>query len=173
MTATLAWLTDNALSTWIRESESVWAYPTMITLHSLGMGFLVGASAAVSLRILGVARKIPLVPFEGVFTVAYVGFWISAVSGTALFLANASKWSVHPVFLVKLALVVFAVANMWLVRRYVFRRRMAPDAAAATGQARLLAATSLAAWAAAITAGRLTAYLNVWSDVFKLFSTKG
>jgi hypothetical protein len=55
----LAFIESSDLSTWIR-GESMLAFPTIITVHTIGMGLLAGGSCAIDLRILGVAAGIPL-----------------------------------------------------------------------------------------------------------------
>ena len=45
-------LHDSALSTWIREAETVWAFPTILTIHTFGMMLLVGSAWVVDLRLL-------------------------------------------------------------------------------------------------------------------------
>jgi len=50
----LAWLEALPLSIWVHESPSVWAQPTVLTLHTMGMGVLVGASWVLDLRLLGI-----------------------------------------------------------------------------------------------------------------------
>ena len=44
-------LEDSAFSTWLRESTSLWAYPTILTLHTVGLAVLVGLNATVDLRV--------------------------------------------------------------------------------------------------------------------------
>ena len=53
-------LEHSGVATWIRESPSIWGYPTILTLHTVGLAVLVGANWALDLRLLGVARQIPL-----------------------------------------------------------------------------------------------------------------
>ena len=36
----LATIEGSAVSTWVRESGSIWAYPTILTLHTFGLGIL-------------------------------------------------------------------------------------------------------------------------------------
>ena len=168
-----AWLNHSAFSAWVRESGSLLGYPGFITLHSYGMGFLVGANAVIDLRVLGVARRVPLAPLEKFFPIMYAGFWINAVSGLVLFIADASKWAVHPVFLTKLVLVALGVLNIWLLRACVFGDKANLASGIVSTKSKILAGTSLAIWAATITAGRLTAYLGTWSDLAKLFTTHG
>ena len=37
-------LQGSMCTTWVRESNSIWAYPTVLTLHTVGFGILVGAN---------------------------------------------------------------------------------------------------------------------------------
>ena len=67
MTDRLLWLEQCALPTWVRESGSVWSDPTVLTLHTLGLGVLVGASAVVDLRVLGYARQFPIAGLPNAF----------------------------------------------------------------------------------------------------------
>jgi hypothetical protein len=53
-------LQDSAFTDWFLGSESIWTYPTVLTLHTIGMAILVGASFVVHWRILQVANGIPL-----------------------------------------------------------------------------------------------------------------
>ena len=52
----LAWVESTALSQSVVGSPSMFALPGILTLHAIGIGFAVGVSAAIDLRILGVPR---------------------------------------------------------------------------------------------------------------------
>ena len=143
----------------MRESSSLWAYPTILFLHTVGLGFLVGLNAAIDLRILGVARRMPLAPIEAFYKIMWAAFWVNALSGTALLVADATTKLMNPVFYIKMGFVALAVINMAVLRRRVFRRA-ATDAAAVAGVGRALAITSLIFWSGAIAAGRLMAYFG-------------
>ncbi len=148
-----------AFSTWLRESGSVWAYPTVLTAHTLGMGILVGANAALDLRLLGVARQIPLGPMVAIFRALWSGAAISAVTGVMLFCADATTKGTTTVFFVKLGLIACAIVVAVMLRRKVYGQGAAA-AAVVTATARALAVASLVLWAGAITAGRFMAYLT-------------
>jgi len=152
-------LENSAFGAWVRESSSLWAYPTILFLHTIGLGFLVGLNAAIDLRILGVARKLPLAPMEEFYTIMWTAFWINALSGTALLIADATTKFTNPVFYIKMSFVTLAVINMVLLRRFVFRRPPI-DGDRIAGFGRALAITSLIFWGGAITAGRLMAYFG-------------
>ena len=38
----LVWLESLPLSVWVRESGSLWSYPTVLFLHTVGLAFAVG-----------------------------------------------------------------------------------------------------------------------------------
>jgi hypothetical protein len=155
----LASLENSAFGAWVRESSSIWAYPTILFLHTVGLGFLVGLNVAIDLRILGCARKLPLEPFERFYRVMWAAFWINALSGTALLVADATTKLTNRVFYIKMGCILFAVITMVLIRRRVFRVP-AIDRDALAAAARSLAVASLVLWAGAITAGRLMAYFG-------------
>jgi hypothetical protein len=155
----LTWLEASAFATWVRESGSLWAYPTILMLHTFGLGILVGANAVVDLRVLGFARGIPLAPLRRLFRIMWVGFAINAVTGTVLFVADASTKITQPVFLVKLVFVVSGVITIGLLEATVYRDSARAHSGIVSTRGKLLASGSLFIWAGAITAGRLMAYL--------------
>jgi hypothetical protein len=148
-------LEASGFGTWLRESGSIWAYPAVLTLHTMGLGVLVGASTVLDLRLLGCAPGIPLEPLERLFPIMWIGFWVNAISGVALFVADATTKGTTTVFMAKLAFVVIAIWVMWRTRRVVYGRGRV-----GTGPgARSLAAASLVLWIAAIVTGRYMAYV--------------
>jgi hypothetical protein len=160
----LAFIEGGDLSNWIRGSESIFAFPAIITLHTLGMGFLAGGSAAIDLRILGFAPSISLKAMARFLPLLWLAFAVNAVSGVLLLIAYPTKALTNPIFYIKLCLLALAVWLVYRIGRTVLR---APEAGPGAGpalpsHARLLAAASLAAWVALITAGRLLAYTHKW-----------
>ncbi|MBZ5634072.1 MAG: hypothetical protein LAO55_13195 [Acidobacteriia bacterium] len=145
------------ISTWVRESPSKLAYPTILWLHVMGMGVVAGISAMISLRLLGVSPKTPLQPLERLYPLIWWGFCVNAATGTALLLASASKRLIDPTFYVKMIFIFAGAAVLQLTRNRVFRR-LGPDGALPES-AKALAWASLICWLGAVTAGRLLAYL--------------
>jgi Family of unknown function (DUF6644) len=142
----------------MRESPSVWAFPTVLTLHTTGMAILVGASWLLDLRLLGVAaRNTPLSAFRWVFPAITFGLIVNLITGVLLFIKNATSWGTAVPFGVKMLLVVVSVVLLLPIRKYV----NSGDVGEIGGNARLLAIASILAWTGAVTAGRLLAYLVV------------
>ena len=154
----LSALDQSAFSTWLLSSNSIWAYPTVLTLHTFGMMVLVGAALMIDLRLLGFGRGIPLSSLERLFRVMWGAFWLNLLTGTMLFVADASKRATQPLFLVKLLLVASGIATIVLIRRRLFDGTNEP--LVISGASKRLAVTSLLVWCAAVTAGRLLAYVG-------------
>jgi hypothetical protein len=154
-----SWLEQSALAVWVSESPSLWAYPAILTLHTVGMTMLVGASVAIDVRLLGFVRELPAAPLRKLFPLMWIGFWINAVSGSALFIAHATEKAVQPVFYAKLGCVAVAMATAVLMRRRLVAAAIPSPAGQPSSSTRTLALTSIVMWAGAITAGRLMAYL--------------
>ena len=152
----LVWLESNSLAVWVHESPSVWAQPTVLTLHTMGMAVLVGASWVLDLRLLGISRNIPLSAFRWVFRAVAISLVVNVVTGILLFMARATLWGAAFPFLIKILLVVASAATVLPLRSYVLNST--DGQSDVSSRARLLAIASIAAWAAAITSGRLLAY---------------
>ena len=161
----LFWVEATRIGTFVRESPSILAYPTVLFLHTIGLGLLVGASAVVDLRLLGIARSIPVTPLGGFFGVMWIGFGINALSGLLLLIADASTKLINPVFYIKLLFIALAMACLWRIRRTVFLNA-AFDGAAIPTDVKAVAAASLVFWIAATTFGRLMAYVGPVSGLF-------
>ena len=156
MDTTFTWIETSALSTWLTESPSLWAFPFVLILHTWGLAFLVGANVVLDVRVLGLVRDVPLRSLERYFTVMWAGFWINAASGVLLLIAYPTKALTNPLFYVKLLLIAVAFASALRIRR---RLSDAPtDTPPRDAGLKLLAAVSLACWVAAVPAGRLLAY---------------
>ena len=154
----LEWLETTALAVWVASSPSVWSLPTVLTLHTTGMGVLVGASMVLDLRLLGIGRNVPVSSFGWVFRVVAVGLAVNLTTGVLLFIRAATTYGTSIPFFVKMALVVAAAATLLPLRSIVRSGAADPDV---TRRARMLAIVSLVAWCGAVTAGRLLAYLMV------------
>ena len=143
----------------MRESPSIWAFPTVLTLHTMGLAMLVGASWVLDLRLLGVNRSVPLSGYRWVFPVVAIGLLVNVVTGVMLFIKNATVWGTALPFVIKMVLVIVSAATVVPMRSLVLQS--GPEQREVGSNARLLALVSIAAWTSAVTAGRLLAYLVV------------
>jgi len=150
-------LSNSAFSNWLILSNSVWAYPTVLTLHTFGMMVLTGSAWVIDLRLLGFGRAVPLKSLGTLFTVTWWAFALNAVTGTMLFIGDAEKRGHDPYFGLKMVLIACGLATVVLIRRAIYA--VGSDAPEAVPSARTLAVVSMLCWGGAITAGRLLAYV--------------
>jgi hypothetical protein len=154
-------LETSGFSVWVRESGSLWSFPGILLLHTYGMGIMVGVILAVDLSILGFVPALPLAPLEKFFPLVWAAFWLNAITGTILLVADATAKLTNPDFGVKMAFIVLAVINQRMIQKRVFG---GSPPAAPSGHGLLkpksLAWMSIVCWLGAITAGRLLAYVG-------------
>jgi hypothetical protein len=154
----LSWLENTEGVTWIRESTSLLGYTLYLSLHTLGLVFLLGPVVAIGLRIAGLAPRLPIAPLRSFFPLMVGGFIVNLVSGLVLFATAPVGFVRNTTFLVKIGCVLLAVVVLRRFVRLVFEGPDAPDVAIETARARALFGVSALFWTLGVTAGRLTAY---------------
>jgi len=158
MTEMLTWLEGTTIATFVRESSSLLAYTTVLSLHAMGLAIVVGINTAISLRLLGFAPGIPVAPLIKLFPLMYLGFTINAISGVGLFMARANEMIGNSMFIAKIVLVLLGVVSIELLRTNVFSHGVVLESGSLPPRTKLFATLSIVCWALAIISGRLTSY---------------
>ena len=152
----LEWIQNLPLSTSIAESDSLWwGYAWWLFVHALGMGLTAGIGFILCLRLLGVGRQIPLSSFRVLFRLFWIGFYLNLLSGTLLFMTDATGiarvWELYA----KLACLGVVLVLMVRLRQFV-------DSDESDGvippRITNMAYACIVLWLAVITSGRLIAY---------------
>ncbi len=86
----LDFLENMAFSQWVKNAPTIWAFPTILIVHTLGMSIVAGVSAIISLVVLGFWPAVPIKPFARAFPLLWFGFGINAVTGTMMLIADAT-----------------------------------------------------------------------------------
>jgi len=154
----LDYLQNLALANWVRTSPSIFAYTTVLAVHAVGLAIVVGVNTIIALRLLGVAKAIPLAGLRQLYGTVWFGFWINLASGILLFIAEANSMATMVAFWAKLALVALGMIVAELLKRYYFRDVASVQAGVVTRVGRNLAIVSLGCWYLALIVGRLTGY---------------
>jgi hypothetical protein len=155
----LSWLEQLPFSMWVLQSGSVWAYPSILTLHTIGMTVVAGLAGLIDMRLIGVSPTTPIKPLEKLYPVIWWGFAVNAVTGTILLVADATTKLTNPDFYIKMAFIAVGVVLLKVMRRRIFQSPEL-DVTPLPSSAKGLAWVSLVCWMAAITSGRLLAYLG-------------
>ena len=148
-------------STWlgVLVAESLWGYPIFETIHTIGMAMMIGSLGLINLRVLGYKPELRLLDTRQLLPLAWIGFTLNAISGTALFTSDAVYFWGKYTFRIKMILIILGGINAALLGQRVFREAAAagpaPPPAVST---KWIAFLSLIFWFGAVIAGRLIAY---------------
>lgn len=140
--------------------QSVWAYPVANVGHILALTLFAGGVVAMDARLLGAfAAAPPASVVRPARRVAMLGLLLMALTGSVLFLAEASHVAMNRVFQIKAALIALGIVNALLVGR-ALRDVLddAPQFEPLPGRIRVAAALSLLIWLSVAACGRLIAY---------------
>ncbi len=160
MESLFTWLEALSISVFIRESNSLWAFPMFLFAHTLGMSMVAGGSVLIDLALLGFWPKaMPVKPLERFYPLMWFGFWINLVTGSVLLIADASSRLTNPDFYVKMLGVFVGTWVLYVMHTRVFGDPRL-DAGPVPRNAKVLAWVSLISWFVAILTGRLLAYTS-------------
>jgi hypothetical protein len=154
----LVWLENTAIANAIRTIP--WLYPTFETGHYIGLSLLVGGIMLIDLRVLGMARRLPLESMIGLLPFVWAGFLINVLTGSLLFIYGATNFGTNTAFLLKMGFLVLAGLNALAFDVAVRRsgREWVPADRPPT-LVKGFATLSLVFWLCVVTTGRWMAYL--------------
>ena len=157
--ALLQWIEASRLATTIR--ESLLLFPLLESIHVIGLSLVFGTIAIIDLRLLGAASSER--PFKrmasDVLKWTWAAFALTALTGSLMFITNASVYYHNFYFRSKMLLLILAGINMLSFELTLGRTahrwdntRSAPPAG------RVVAVLSLAIWISVVFAGRLIGF---------------
>jgi hypothetical protein len=148
---------------WAQDIAGGWMFPALETVHVFSLIAVLGSIALMDWRLIGLASRDHSVTLlsRQTLTWTWVGFLLAVISGSLMFVGQATEYSTNPAFRLKLLLIVAAGVNMlafhFLTWKGVARwdRGVAPPAAA-----RVAGALSLVFWIGVIACGRWIAFTH-------------
>lgn len=149
---------DSPIGVTVREIN--WLFPAFESLHFVALCSLFGAILFIDLRVLGLARGIPVGAVLKLIPIAIGALIINLLTGVGFFCANPGNYANNPAFAVKMILVLVGAANaLWF--EFGERRSLLalPDGAAAPLRTKAVAILSLMTWLSVLTLGRLLPYV--------------
>jgi hypothetical protein len=138
-----------------------WLWPLTTILHVLGLATFIGLRTAVDLRLTGrVFENVPVADLVGKLTPAtVVAALVTILTGLALYMADAARFSANTMFQFKIGLLAAAMLNMWYLHAVTFRTVARwGTAGVPPAAARISAYLSLTLWAAMIVFSLLMPY---------------
>lgn len=158
MEGILGWMESTFLARFIL--ETAWVFPTLETLHFLGLILLIGSIYVVDLRLLGIGAIAPASAVMIFVPVSLVGFSLNLATGLMFLFADPFRYYPNLAFRLKMLAVVLAGLNaVWF--KYALHPRIdAANEAFPVITARTIAVISLALWTSVIVLGRMIPYLE-------------
>lgn len=142
---------------WLRGSGT--AYLFVNAAHILGIALLLGAILPLDVRLMGGLRAVPLAVLGPFLTrCASLGLALALPTGLWLFSVRPAEYAANTAFLIKMALLVAALANVALLHAGSGFRRAVEGGPVAPG-VRLSALVSFCAWLGVLLAGRWIGFL--------------
>jgi len=139
---------------------SIWLYPALESAHYIGIACLVGAIMLIDLRLLGVAKTLPIGSMIGLLPWVWAGFIINLVSGSLIFIYGATGYGVSSAFWLKMTLMALAGINAWL---FQLAANKSGSEWVGTGEVpvsvKTIATFSFVLWLSVVTTGRWMAYI--------------
>ena len=155
------WLHATTLG-WAAGGGMPWIEPACKTAHFVGLTLLIGCAGLIDLRMIGMAKGLPLGPLQRLRPYAVAGFLLNLATGTVLFAGNPFQYIDNVSFWLKVLFLALAGANVILYHGTGLSRQV--DAVEAGEDvpvaARLVAATSLFLWLGVMYWGRMLAFLG-------------
>jgi hypothetical protein len=151
---------------WARATEwgafarsSKWVWATTETLHFIGLSMLIGTVGTFDLRLLGLAKSIPVAALHRLIPFGIAGYLINAVTGSLFLFGYPDQYLYNRAFQFKIAFMTIAGINILFFYSSAFREAKAigpnEDASA---RLRIIAGVSFFAWVAVLTCGRLLTF---------------
>jgi hypothetical protein len=139
--------------------QSAWAWPIVESLHFIGLCLLIGAIGSFDLRLLGIARRVPIAAMHRFIPWGIAGFALNVATGLLFVLTEPDQYIYNPSFHLKVVFLIIAGVNASLF--YVTSYREVFGAAPsldAPRRAKAIALVSLCAWMTVIVCGRLITF---------------
>jgi hypothetical protein len=136
-----------------------WAWPAMETIHFLGLSLLVGTIVVFDLRLLGLARRIPIAALHKLIPWGLLGYGINLVSGSMFLMAAPDQYIYNPAFQFKILFMAVAGFNAISFYLVTSRATMAtPPGREVPRAAKIIASISVLMWISIIVCGRLLTF---------------
>jgi hypothetical protein len=126
--------------------KSMWAWPIVESIHFVGLTLLFGSIAAWDLRLLGLAKSVPVAAFHRLVPFAVLGFAINGASGFLFLAAYPDQYVYNPAFHLKMVCVLLAGVNVACFYLGVLHR--------------VSGAVSLVLWTTVIVCGRMITFFR-------------
>jgi uncharacterized protein DUF6644 len=141
--------------------NSAWGWPFIESLHYISLALLLGTVGLFDLRMLGVAKSVPLKALHRFVPIGICAYIANVCTGSLFFVSVPDQYLYNPSFQLKLACMAVAGVNVTVFYSTIGGRVKAlGNDDAVPLMARVIAIISLASWTGVIIFGRLITYFR-------------
>jgi hypothetical protein len=156
----LTGLESSPFSVWVK-GDSLWGWPFVVTIHTLGTAVVIGLIFIITLRLLGLFETIPYTSLKRLFPVLWVAFVVEFATGFALWATKPTRYVVDGAFLLKFLFVIVGIALTVYLYGTMKREAASWDTSGTVSSNGVkFIAPTLLAWCTVLVLARLTAMLG-------------
>jgi len=146
------WLSTTTLATYM---NGRWEWPIAESLHFIGLSLLIGTIGLFDLRLMGLAKQIPISALHRLIPWGIGGYVINILTGICFLTAAADQYMYNPSFQLKILSMMIAGANVVFFYSTMFTKVKALGPGEnAPWPARIVGGVSLTCWLCVIMFGR-------------------
>jgi uncharacterized membrane protein len=157
---------DPVDSEWIRASSIAgfvnttnWAWPTLETLHFMGLSMIMGVALFINLRILGAGKNISFAALHRMLPWGILGFAINVATGFFFFVTTPDQYTQNLALHIKMILMMIAALNIFYFTAFDETWKLAPGADAPV-RAKVVTTFTLALWIGVVYFGRMMPFIG-------------
>jgi hypothetical protein len=136
-----------------------WMWPTLETLHFVGLCMLFTVVLIVNLRLLGFIKIVPVSAVYQMLPIGMIGFAVNLVTGMLFFVGIPSQYNANPVFYWKIVFVLLGGLNVmyFMLVDDAWRTTSGRDVSAGP---RIAAASAIFIWVAVLYCGHMLPFIG-------------
>jgi hypothetical protein len=139
--------------------HSSYGWSSCESAHFIGLSMLIGMIGTFDLRLLGVAKRIPIAALHRLIPWGIAGYAINVITGALFVITEPDQYIFNPAFHLKLLFMGLAGINVLAFYLTLFGRvKMLPPGADVPRPAKVVGAVSLTLWILVIICGRLLTF---------------
>jgi hypothetical protein len=156
--AFVKWLATTTLASFM---HGWWEWPIAESLHFIGLSMLMGTVGLFDLRLIGLAKQIPLSALHRLIPIGIAGFVVNMLTGICFLTAEGNQYMYNPAFHLKILSMSIAGVNVMMFYTTMFQKvKVLGPGVDAPMPARIIGAVSLTCWLCVIMFGRLLTFFR-------------
>src|SRR2546425_4352081 len=140
-------------------NETNWAWPTLETLHFMGLSMILGVALMVNLRMRGVAKNISFAALHRLLPWGILGFGLNVSTGLLFFVTIPEQYTQNLALHIKMILMMIAGVNILYFTIFEEPWKLGPGDDASV-RAKVITTVTVVLWIGVIYFGRMMPFIG-------------